>query len=1072
LTTLVDLPILKHVADGEVLKKVAGMRDLRKLRIEPALAGQKYTAADAAEFRRKRPDVAFTIQIGDKWQEYPALTLWPGKGEGDGSITPWNLPKGAPAPAVVPFSPEEAKKHQETWAEHIKLPVEVESKATGMKFRLIPPGEVVGPPLGSRHAQPDRILYRLTRPYYIGDTEVTFEQFEKFVSATGYKTDAERDGRGAANADTGYQNAPGFTWRKPWKFPTDPKHPVVSLSWNDMMAFSKWLGEQDGVVYRLPTQLEWRFACRAGNETRTGLPEKPEEYGQWGADAERGGSPVWPVGGKKPNAFGLFDMVGNVAERFLDGEYPHLDSPVDPQRIGFTNGHGRNFSTGDRDASVEDHWFGDVSNQSHRNALVGFRVLRQTTKDLLPMPKFGEQAVLVGKGQPLSPQATVSRPAPVPGVRSWSVELATHQGHISSMAWSPKGDVIASAGGGDSSIRLWDRDGNLKATLLGHAGDVSGVAFSPDGSLLASCDFGADPQTLRVWDVASGRCRIALPMRLWISRLAFSPTGKEVAMGWGPNGLAIVNLDTGGVRSIPGGHGDTTPAWYPDGAALVRAVEGKLIVWDAATMKPLGELTAPDAGKDQQVGSSPDVSPDGKWIAAAAGDKLRIWDAKTRAHVKSIDAPGGSGVTWHKDSRLLAVAGEGQPTRVIDTQDGKIVVTMEAGASATWSPEGTELFGMPNNRPAFYDAMTGKVKRQGPERGRGGLPWASVLSPDSQHIATHRTIRSTETGEVVRELTDAGDYQIVAWSPRGDRLLMGNWGQPDAWLADATTGQKVGELAGGWTGTRSISWSANGKWLAAIVGDGKVRVWDVEARKLAWEKDAHGQGTWSAIWSPDGNRLATAGRDKVVRLWNAADGTLVTAFDKFPQPPGGINGVVLAWDPDSRGLWVSLGTHAAKLDTETGRVSPPENFSNGNGIDFLALAPDGDRLLAYEGYGWTVLREQDGSRRILGQHLPTRPVWHPDSRRFLGASYAFGVRAFDTRRNHRLGTLWPYVSGDNWICIGPDGHWRGSKGIEEHIVYVALLEDGSQKTYTPAEFEKSFGWKNDPSKARLLKPDR
>jgi hypothetical protein len=57
------------------------------------------------------------------------------------------------------------------------------------------------------------------------------------------------------------------------------------------------------------------------------------------------------------------------------------------------------------------------------------------------------------------------------------------------------------------------------------------------------------------------------------------------------------------------------------------------------------------------------------------------------------------------------------------------------------------------------------------------------------------------------------------------------------------------------------------------------------------------------------------------------------------------------------------------------------------------------------------------------------------------------------------------------LCIGPDGHRRGSEGVESQIVYVALLEDGSQRTFTPAEFGKQFGWKNDPAKARLLKLD-
>ena len=75
----------------------------------------------------------------------------------------------------------------------------------------------------------------------------------------------------------------------------------------------------------------------------------------------------------------------------------------------------------------------------------------------------------------------------------------------------------------------------------------------------------------------------------------------------------------------------------------------------------------------------------------------------------------------------------------------------------------------------------------------------------------------------------------------------------------------------------------------------------------------------------------------------------------------------------------------------SGRVAPVENFSGGNNLESLTLAADGDRLLAREGYGWTFLRDRDGSRQLLGQNLGTHPKWHPDSRRFLGTGSS-GVR--------------------------------------------------------------------------------
>lgn len=136
----------------------------------------------------------------------------------------------------------------------------------------------------------------------------------------------------------------------------------------------------------------------------------------------------------------------------------------------------------------------------------------------------------------------------------------------------------------------------------------------------------------------------------------------------------------------------------------------------------------------------------------------------------------------------------------------------------------------------------------------------------------------------------------------------------------------------------------------------------------------------------------------------------------------------------------------------------------------LTLAPDGDRLLVGDGYGWTFLRDRDGSRRLLERELDEHCEWHPDSRRFIG-KYRGAFRSYDVAARCRLGTLYPVISGNHWLCIGPTGHYRGSPGVEEHIVCVAQLDDGSNITLTPSDFASRFGWKNDPEKATLLKLD-
>jgi formylglycine-generating enzyme len=192
---------------------------------------------------------------------------------------------------------------------------------------------------------------RILRPFYMGQYNVTLSQFRKFVDSTGYKTEAEQDGRGASGylpgEDPMFAIKPEFNWRNTG-FPQQDDSPVVNVSWNDAMAFCKWLSEQENRSYRLPTNAEWEYACRAGTQTVYVTGDNPDELidvanvadvayfniifsNQLTPEAiERGSSMgmmitvddgfafTSPVGKFKPNAFELFDMHGNASTWCLD----------------------------------------------------------------------------------------------------------------------------------------------------------------------------------------------------------------------------------------------------------------------------------------------------------------------------------------------------------------------------------------------------------------------------------------------------------------------------------------------------------------------------------------------------------------------------------------------------------------------------------------------------------------------------------------------------------------------------------------------------------------------------------
>ncbi|MBI4626642.1 MAG: formylglycine-generating enzyme family protein [Verrucomicrobia bacterium] len=205
----------------------------------------------------------------------------------------------------------------------------------GMKLKLIPAGEfLMGSPTSDSEAHHDELpqhRVRISRSLFLGAFEVTRGQFAAYVGATGARTEAETNGKGGWGADANgkFVQALRFTWRNPGYAQADD-HPVVVVSWNDVVAFCQWLSQREGRAYRLPTEAEWEFACRAGTLTKFEYGADAEELAMAGNVADQlledrfpdrpainardGYVFTAPVGQFRPNAFGLYDMHGNVGE--------------------------------------------------------------------------------------------------------------------------------------------------------------------------------------------------------------------------------------------------------------------------------------------------------------------------------------------------------------------------------------------------------------------------------------------------------------------------------------------------------------------------------------------------------------------------------------------------------------------------------------------------------------------------------------------------------------------------------------------------------------------------------------
>jgi WD40 repeat protein/predicted Ser/Thr protein kinase len=526
-------------------------------------------------------------------------------------------------------------------------------------------------------------------------------------------------------------------------------------------------------------------------------------------------------------------------------------------------------------------------------------------------------------------------------MQTFALEAAS----IHSLAYSPDGKLLASAGSGKATVLRDAATGHVVRELERHE-DNRKIAFSPDGRRLASAGGHHmisqgnwnEPHHVKVWEVATGKTIFASPGALDV---AFGPEGDSIAFISERTKVTIHSLaENRDVRTF-----DLGPEFVqgvaisPDGQMLATCGDS-LKLWDMKTGKAIRDCR----GHTSRV-VSVRFSHDGKRIATSSDDQtVKIWDGVSGREIFSLEGHHSVvfDLAFSPDDAYLVSTSWDNALRVWDMERGQLVRTLRGHSNfvnaVAMHPQGARLASAGMDRTirlwrwrddidpltlhvSFDYAHSLALSPNSTRLATGGGGFGIKQSTGGMYRASPLQVwnLAAEREVLQREHHPGLPITAVAYSPDGQFLASASGGndaqdQPlpaNIDLMDAPTGDLTRRLTGHTMPITRLCFDKHSRRLASVSEDGTLRVWEAASgRAVAVFESRQGPGDRPAVrdvaFHPDGDRLVTAAADGAVHFWSVPERKLLATV----QEASGATGVAL----DSTGKLLAVSCEDATIN--------------------------------------------------------------------------------------------------------------------------------------------------------------